>query len=143
CGVAFYVIQSAGALLAKERGEAFVPFVDLMDILALGTVADVVPLDINNRIIVNYGLKRIRHGLACPGIRALFEVSGKDVSEATTTDFGFAVAPRLNAAGRLDDMTVGIKCLLSTSFDEALEYATILNTMNEKRKEIGREMEKD
>jgi single-stranded-DNA-specific exonuclease len=143
CGVAFYLIQSVGEYKAKVEGYEFKPFIDLMDILALGTVADVVPLDLNNRVLVNYGLARIRRGQTCPGIRALFDVSNKDLASATTTDFGFAIAPRLNAAGRLDDMTIGIKCLLETDYSKALEYASILNSMNETRKEIGREMEKN
>ncbi len=84
-----------------------------MDLVALGTVADVVPLDTNNRILVHQGLQRIRSGKARPGIQALIDIANRKAEKLTAQDFGFALAPRLNAAGRLDDMGLGISCLIS------------------------------
>ena len=111
--------------------------------MALGTVADVVPLDRNNRILVAAGLARIRSGRARPGIEALFEVAGKDYRQATATDLGFIVGPRLNAAGRLDDMSIGIECLLAESSMEARERAETLHRLNRERRDIEQSMEHD
>lgn len=111
-----------------------------LDLVALGTVADVVPLDHNNRILVSQGLSRIRQGLARPGIQALVKISGRDISSLRENDLGFFVAPRLNAAGRLDDMSLGIDCLLQPSMDEAEKLAQYLDTLNTERKKIETEM---
>lgn len=111
-----------------------------LDLVALGTVADVVGLDQNNRIMVSQGLHRIRQGLARPGIQALLKVSGRDSSSIRETDLGFAVAPRLNAAGRLDDMSLGIECLLTESLEHALHLATELDSLNQERRRIELEM---
>lgn len=107
-----------------------------LDLVALGTVADVVKLDANNRWLVRQGLRLIRNGGARPGIKALFEVSGRDWTKASAQDFGFSLGPRINAAGRLEDMTYGIRCLLAETEEEALHYAYQLDDFNRRRKEI-------
>jgi single-stranded-DNA-specific exonuclease len=109
---------------------------ELLDLVALGTVADIVPLDKNNRILVQQGLQRIRAGQASVGIQALLEISGKSPQHIGATDIGFAIGPRLNAAGRLDDMALGIECLLSNDRVHALHIANELNELNEERKAI-------
>ena len=119
-GVMFYVLTALRAALRQrgwfdQEGIAEPNLGDALDLVALGTVADVVPLDRNNRILVAAGLARIRSGRARPGIEALFEVAGRDHRQATASDLGFIVGPRLNAAGRLDDMSIGIECLLAES----------------------------
>jgi single-stranded-DNA-specific exonuclease len=111
-----------------------------LDLVALGTVADLVPLDRNNRILVQQGLQRIRAGKCRPGIQALLEVAGRNISRVVASDFGFAVGPRLNAAGRLDDMSVGIECLMSESIDRARELAGQLDALNRERREIEADM---
>jgi single-stranded-DNA-specific exonuclease len=136
-GVAFYMV----AALAKALGEQAFKVADLLDLVALGTVADVVPLDHNNRILVSQGIKRIRAGRCVPGIRALLEAAGRRHEQLTAADLGFAVAPRLNAAGRLTDMSVGIACLLAEQPDEARRLAGLLNTLNEERREIEQRMQ--
>lgn len=112
----------------------------LLDLVALGTVADVVPLDENNRILVEAGLQRIRKNKACAGINALLTIAGKSIESCSSQDFGFIIGPRLNAAGRLDDMSIGIECLLSDDYEQALSYASTLNQMNQQRREIEGEM---
>jgi len=107
-----------------------------LDLLALATIADVVPLTYNNRIIVNQGLARMRAGHTRPGLSALFQVSKKDRTLASSQDMGFAIAPRLNAAGRLDDMTIGIECLLSKDMHDAYNLAEMLDEINRERREI-------
>ena len=139
-GVAFYVM----AALARELGESGTGGLrpaDLLDLVALGTVADVVPLDRNNRILVAQGLRRIRAGRCVAGIRALLESAGREPARLTAADLGFAVAPRLNAAGRLTDMTVGIACLLADEPGEASRLAGQLAALNEERREIERQMQ--
>jgi single-stranded-DNA-specific exonuclease len=144
-GVVFYVL----AALARELGEAGVldpgeaqkKVLDGLDLVALGTVADLVPLDFNNRVLVAEGLRRIRAGKARPGLEALFSAAGRDVSQASAADLGFAIAPRLNAAGRLDDMSVGINCLLAESRREALPLAGQLDRLNQDRRELQERME--
>ena len=138
-GVMFYVLMAVRAEL-RERG-AFdaksQPRLDgLLDLVALGTVADVVKLDDNNRILVAEGLKRMRAGQFQPGIAALFDVAGRAARQATTMDLGFAVGPRLNAAGRLADMALGIKTLLCDDPGQALEMARTLDQMNRERQKI-------
>ena len=147
-GVIFYVML---ALRNKLREENWFKNHDLpepnlgsvLDIIALGTVADVVPLDLNNRILVNQGLKRVRAGQACPGIKALIEVSRRNESSLVASDFGFCLGPRLNAAGRLEDMAIGINCLLSENLDEARALAAQLDALNSERKEIESQMQQD
>jgi len=138
-GVIFYLMLGVRAEL-RRRGH-FPPggeprLNELADLVALGTVADVVKLDSNNRILVTQGLQRIRAGRMQPGIRALFAVAGREPRNATTFDLGFALGPRINAAGRLADMGLGIRCLLTDDYDEALRLARELDTINRERREI-------
>lgn len=143
-GVIFYVMLALRAEL-RQRGlfdaNPEPKLTDLLDIVALGTVADLVKLDDNNRILVDQGLKRIRAGLACPGIQALLRIAGRDPKRASTYDLGFALGPRLNAAGRLEDMALGIECLLATDPKIAHEIATKLDAMNRSRREIEADMQ--
>jgi single-stranded-DNA-specific exonuclease len=113
----------------------------LLDIVALGTVADVVPLDQNNRILVYQGLRRIRAGQCVPGITALLEIAGRNQSRLVAADLGFAVGPRLNAAGRLDDMSLGINCLLTDDPTAARQMATVLSELNDERRMIEQDMQ--
>ncbi len=113
---------------------------DYLDLVALGTVADMVTLDRNNRILVAQGLARIRSGRTRPGIQALLEVAGKDPANLSSRDLGFSVAPRLNAAGRLDDMTLGIECLMTGDMDYARRLAGELDGINSKRREMQSDM---
>ncbi len=136
-GVAFYVVAALARALAQEDFRA----AELLDLVALGTVADVVPLDRNNRVLVAQGLRRIRAGRCVPGIRALLESAGRNVEGITAADLGFAVAPRLNAAGRLTDMSVGIACLLADEPAEARRLAGMLAQLNEERREIEQRMQ--
>ncbi|MDX1812733.1 MAG: single-stranded-DNA-specific exonuclease RecJ, partial [Gammaproteobacteria bacterium] len=145
-GVIFYVMLALRTYLRQqnwfETQELKEPnLASVLDIVALGTVADVVPLDQNNRILVNQGLKRIRAGHACPGISALLEIANRNPTSIVASDLGFALGPRLNAAGRLEDMSIGIQCLLSENIIEARQYAQQLNQLNEERKQIERDMQ--
>jgi single-stranded-DNA-specific exonuclease len=144
--VVFYILAALRTHLREinwfeSRGLAEPRLADLLDLVALGTVADVVPLDRNNRILVEQGLKRIRLGRCIPGIRALLKVAGRPYQKATAGDFGFAVGPRLNAAGRLTDMTLGIECLLCDDEEKALEMAASLDALNKERREIQQQMQ--
>ena len=148
-GVIFYVLI---ALRAELRARDYFsgclniaePKLDeLLDLVALGTVADVVALDHNNRILVSQGLKRIRAGKMSHGIRALFQTARCSAQKAQPFDFGYKIAPRINAAGRLDDMSIGIACLLSGSLNEAESMASELNELNQTRQEIEQEMLSD
>jgi single-stranded-DNA-specific exonuclease len=144
-GVIFYVMLALRRQLVKNNwfatmGLAEPNMAQFLDLVALGTIADVVPLDQNNRIMVNQGLARIRQGHCRPGIRALIEISGRDYSHLRESDLGFAVAPRLNAAGRLDDMSLGIECLLSDNLEKAKLLATHLDELNKERRIIEAEM---
>jgi single-stranded-DNA-specific exonuclease len=144
-GVMFYVLIALRAEL-KQRGllaEDKVHLGSLLDLVALGTVADLVRLDANNRILVRQGLKRIRQGQACPGILAILKLAGRDATQVNAQDLGFYVGPRLNAAGRLDDMTIGIRCLLAETPQEAMQYAQQLHVLNAERKQIEAEMQWD
>jgi len=138
-GVAFYVLLALRAEL-RERGDfsaAEQPRLDaLLDLVALGTVADVVRLDRNNRCLVAQGLKRIRAGRMQPGVAALFAAAGRDPRQASAGDFGFALGPRLNAAGRLADMTLGIECLLADDPAGAAELAGALDAINRERRTV-------
>ncbi len=145
-GVAFYVMLALRARL-REQGwfeQEGIPEPNLaqyLDLVALGTVADVVPLDRNNRILVQQGVQRMRAGHCAPGIRALLEVGGRSLSRMVAADLGFVVGPRLNAAGRLDDMSVGIECLLTDDAAAASQMAARLDTLNRERKEIESDMQ--
>jgi single-stranded-DNA-specific exonuclease len=136
-GVAFYL----AAALAKALGEERFRVADLLDLVALGTVADMVPLDRNNRILVSQGIKRIRAGRCVAGISALLESAARRQEMLTAADLGFAVAPRLNAAGRLTDMSVGIACLLTDQPEEAARLAGLLAKLNDERREIEQRMQ--
>ncbi|WP_373766998.1 single-stranded-DNA-specific exonuclease RecJ [Glaesserella sp.] len=141
-GVIFYVMM---ALRAKLRTENAFPqkepnIAELLDLVALGTVADVVPLDYNNRILVNQGLNRIRAGVCRVGIRALAEVSKRELSALQASDLGFAIAPRLNAAGRLENMSLGVELLICEEAERARQLALELDSLNQTRKEFEQEM---
>ena len=145
-GVIFYVmIALRRALLARDwfaRQQLSAPnLASLLDLVALGTVADVVPLERNNRTLVYQGLQRIRAGQARPGILALIEVAGRRREQLSASDLGFALAPRLNAAGRLEDMSIGIECLLSEDQAYAQELAHTLDDLNRERRNIEQEMQ--
>ena len=145
-GVMFYVLVALRSALRErgwfERGPAREPnLAELLDLVALGTVADVVALDRNNRILVAQGLARIRALRCRPGIRALMQVAGRDARRACAADLGFGVGPRLNAAGRLTDMSLGIDCLLATDTQAAMEMAERLDILNRERREIEQEMQ--
>ncbi|MBZ0105444.1 MAG: single-stranded-DNA-specific exonuclease RecJ [Sulfuricella denitrificans] len=138
-GVIFYVMLALRAELRQRNvfaGKLEPNLGSLLDLVALGTVADVVRLDNLNRILVSNGLRRIRSGKACAGIRALLKVSGRDARRASTWDMGFALGPRLNAAGRLEDMALGIECLLSDDPVHALDLAQKLDALNRERRAI-------
>ena len=138
-GVMFYLLVALRAELRKRgkfTNETQPKLENLLDLVALGTVADVAQLDRNNRILVSNGLKRIRAGISQPGMQALFQVATRDPRKANTFDLGFAIGPRLNAAGRLADMTLGIRLLLTDSADEALSLAQELDRINRERRVI-------
>lgn len=139
-GVAFYTMLALrNRLIANNWFSETNPVPNIaehLDLVALGTVADVVRLDYNNRILVDRGIKRIRNGNVCEGIKAILSIANRDSNKLQSTDLGFSVGPRLNAAGRLDDMTVGIKCLLSKDKEEALDLAKRLDSLNVERREI-------
>ena len=136
-GVLFYVLLALRRALAEEDDVAgAAPLADLLDLVAIGTVADLVPLDRVNRTLVEQGLRRIRAGRSRPGVLALIKVAGRDHESLSTTDIGFGIAPRLNAAGRLDDIAWGIRCLLSEDAFDAHELATALDTFNKERRQI-------
>ncbi len=136
-GVAFYLMAALGRRLEKEglKGAARVPS-RYLDLVALGTVADVVPLDHNNRILVDQGLRRIRAGQTVVGIEALLRQSGRQLARTTSADLGFVAGPRINAAGRLEDISIGIECLLTDDMNTALHHAAVLDRINGERREI-------
>lgn len=145
-GVIFYVmlalrnrLRELGRFDKKKEPN----MAEILDLVALGTVADVVPLEPNNRILVSHGLKRMTSGKVCHGIKALMAVAGKNIRNMGSSDLGFSIAPRLNAAGRLDDMTLGIRCLLSESYEEALDIANKLDSLNVERRSIEEGMQKE
>ena len=142
-GVMFYTLMALRALMRKRsafEGRSEPNLAELLDLVALGTVADVVRLDHNNRILVEQGIQRIRAGRACPGLAALLRVAGRDPSRATTYDLGFIAGPRVNAAGRLEDMTIGIACLIARDETTAMRLATELDRLNRERREIEADM---
>ncbi|MGH1485394.1 MAG: single-stranded-DNA-specific exonuclease RecJ [Cellvibrionaceae bacterium] len=147
-GVIFYLLSALRSELRTrgwfENSKIAEPnMADYLDLVALGTVADVVPLDRNNRILVHQGIQRVRAGKARPGILALLQVAGKKYQRLTSQDFGFIVGPRLNAAGRLDDISIGIQCLLTGDMDYALELASELDSLNRDRRAIESSMQKE
>ncbi|CAI1037230.1 single-stranded-DNA-specific exonuclease RecJ [Serratia quinivorans] len=145
-GVAFYLMLALRARLRdsgwfEQRALAMPNLAELLDLVALGTVADVVPLDANNRILVYQGLNRIRAGKCRPGIKALLEVANRDARQLAANDLGFALGPRLNAAGRLDDMSIGVALLLSDDIAQARMLANDLDALNLTRREIEQGMQ--
>ena len=145
-GVVFYILMAlrkqlrdAGWFEAKNLPEP--NLAGLLDIVALGTVADVVPLDHNNRILVEQGLRRMRAGKCQPGVLALIQQAGKDCAFLKASDLGFSIAPRLNAAGRLDDMSIGVECLLTDDPERARQLAVELDRMNLQRRQISQDMQ--
>ena len=147
-GVAFYLMLALKTHLQQqgwfESNNRAVPnLANLLDVVAVGTVADVVPLDVNNRVLVHQGIQRIRSGKCRPGINALIEISGRNKKALVASDLGFVLGPRLNAAGRLDDMTVGIQCLLTDNQSIARELAGRLDSLNRERREIEASMQQE
>ena len=147
-GVIFYVMLAVRAQLRRngwfsQNGFTEPNMSQYLDLVALGTVADVVPLDQNNRILVQQGMQRIRQGQACAGIQALLTVGKRNPLRLASSDLGFAVGPRLNAAGRMDDMSVGIECLLSDNFEQAMGLAAELDELNRERKHVEQSMQQD
>ena len=147
-GVAYYVLSAVRQVLHanghfETRGIAVPHLADWLDLVAIGTVADVVPLDRNNRILVHQGLRRMRAGTLRPGVQALLEVALRDATKLAAADLGFAIAPRLNAAGRLKDMGIGIRCLLAPDLAEARRHAGRLDELNARRREIEAGMNED
>jgi single-stranded-DNA-specific exonuclease len=145
-GVIFYVMTAVCRELQRrgwfeKKGIPVPNMTQFLDLVALGTVADVVPLDHNNRILVDQGLRRIRAGRCRPGIAALAEIGGRTLSKLVAADLGFAIGPRLNAAGRLEDMSIGIECLLTESPEEARTLALQLDELNQDRKQIEQQMQ--
>lgn len=145
CGVIFYTLLGLRARMIErglfQDGVNDAPKMNrLLDLVALGTVADVVPLDKNNRILVNAGLRLINSGMGRPGIKHILEQKKRTIGEINSMDFGFAVGPCINAAGRLDDMSIGIQCLLSEDDATARSYAITLAELNERRKSMTEEM---
>jgi single-stranded-DNA-specific exonuclease len=145
-GVMFYVLLATRALLRNQgafNGRDEPNLAGLVDLVALGTVADVVRLDQVNRIFVEQGLARIRAGRAQPGVLALFAVAGRDAQRATAFDLGFVAGPRLNAAGRLADMSLGIRCLLARTQEEAMALAGELDRLNRQRRDVEASMQEE
>lgn len=147
-GVAFYLMMALCVHMRKlnwfaEQGMQEPKLMELIDLVALGTVADVVPLDENNRILVHQGLQRIRAGKARPGIQALIEVAKRDARRLVASDFGFALGPRINAAGRLDDMSFGVELLMCNNIHAARRMANELDGLNQTRKEIEEGMKQE
>ncbi len=138
-GVAFYVL----AALCRRLGLPLARLTDFLDLVALGTVADVVPLDHNNRILVHQGLRRVRAGRAVPGIRALCALAERALIDLRAGDFGFAIAPRINAAGRMSDMSIGIECLVTDDEGRALELAERLDLLNKQRRVTEAKMQEE
>lgn len=144
CAVAFYIMSALRSELDKRGYFDTKPsMVEFLDLVALATIADLVPLDKNNRILVNQGVRRIRAGKARAGIQALIQIAKRDYATLKSSDLGFSVGPRLNAAGRLDDMSVGIECLLSHSPATAYSLAQELNNLNQERRNIEEGMQQE
>ncbi len=142
-GVVFYLMIALRAQLRARGTNAMPNLAELLDLVALGTVADVVPLDQNNRILVQHGLNRMRADRARPGLRALAQVAGRSPAQLTSSDLGFFLGPRLNAAGRLENMARGIECLLSEDDSAALTMARELDTLNRERRDLQTQMQEE
>jgi single-stranded-DNA-specific exonuclease len=147
-GVAFYLLMAIRGRMRdigrfEELGLAQPNLANLLDLVALGTVADVVMLDANNRVLVHQGLARIRAGVCRPGIQALIDVAGRQQATLAASDLGFALGPRLNAVGRLDDMTLGIHCLLTDDINQARMLASQMDSLNQERKAIEQSMQQE
>ncbi|MBT3619264.1 MAG: single-stranded-DNA-specific exonuclease RecJ [Porticoccaceae bacterium] len=147
-GVAFYLLSGLRKTLRDigwftDNGMEEPNMAAWLDLVALGTVADVVPLDQVNRALVHQGLMRIRSGRCRPGIQALLRIAGKNPKRLVATDLGFAIGPRLNAAGRLDDISLGIQCLLTDDLNEAMQTAESLDQLNKDRRSIEQSMQKE
>ena len=143
-GVMFYVLMALRAELRSRghfNGATEPNLASLLDIVALGTVADVVKLDDNNRRFVDQGVRRIRAGQACAGIKALYRIAGREPRKASTYDLGFVLGPRLNAAGRLEDMSLGIECLITDDESKAAKLAQQLDALNKERRELQADMQ--
>ncbi|HAC34233.1 MAG TPA: single-stranded-DNA-specific exonuclease RecJ [Gammaproteobacteria bacterium] len=140
-GVAYYLLLALRSRFQSLGRDELPNMAQWLDLVALGTVADMAQLDHNNRILVSQGLARIRAGRAQPGVLALIKIGGRDYRTLIAADLGFAVGPRLNAAGRLDDMATGIECLLATTETSAQQLATALDSLNRERREIENEMQ--
>lgn len=141
-GVAFYVLASL-MRLRKQQGKSITSVTQYLDLVALGTYADVATLDYNNRILIQTGLKQIQAGHCRAGILALLDVAGRDFSALTAQDLGFVLGPRLNAAGRMDSMRIGIDCLLSENFSQAYTLARQLQQLNLDRRQVETEMKEE
>jgi single-stranded-DNA-specific exonuclease len=137
-GVAFYLLAALGKALGQPR-----TVLECLDLVALGTVADLVKLDRSNRILVSQGLRRIRAGRCRPGLKALVEVAGSRLADVTAATLGYHIGPRLNAAGRLDDMSVGVRCLVTDDEAEARELAARLDTLNRERRGLEARMKEE
>ena len=146
-GVAYYVLGAVRAQLRADNwfseGREEPNLANYLDLVALGTVADVVPLDANNRVLVHQGVERMRAGRCVPGIRALAEIGKRALPNLKAQDLGFAIGPRLNAAGRLEDMSIGIKCLLANDLASARRYAKALDELNRARRQLEQDMVED
>lgn len=140
-GVLFYLLLALRAA-AKEANEptSAADLATLLDLVAVGTVADMVRLDVANRALIGAGLRRLRKGQGCAGLRALLEVAGRDATRLTTSDIGYAIAPRINAVGRLEDMRLGIECLLADDFDVCRAQAEALDAINRERRLMQKSM---
>jgi single-stranded-DNA-specific exonuclease len=141
-GVMFYVLLALRKHLRGQGrfGNGEPDLSQLLDLVAVGTVADLVPLDVNNRALVIAGLRRLREGRACPGLRAIIEVAQRDTTRLSATDIGYAIAPRINAAGRLEDMSLGIECLVTDDPVQARDIAATLNEINGERRAVQQQM---
>ncbi len=147
-GVIFYTLLAVRSALRdsgyfEQQRMPDPKLVNLLDLVALGTVADLVPLDHNNRILVSQGIKRIRGGACCEGIKALLQIAGKSMKTLTPSDMGFGIAPRLNAAGRMNDISVGIQCLLTDDAMQAKQLAETLDALNCERREVEAQMREE
>ena len=139
-GVAFYVLASLSTQ-RKKQGKSFCNMLDYLDLVALGTYADVASLDYNNRILVDCGVKRIQQGACCFGIQAILATAKKQLAQVTAQDLGFVIGPRLNAAGRMDSMKIGIECLLAQDYAKAYDLAMQLNQLNLERRQVEQQMQ--
>ncbi|AGF48306.1 single-stranded-DNA-specific exonuclease [Candidatus Kinetoplastibacterium oncopeltii TCC290E] len=145
-GVIFYLMIAVRAEMRRRKiycNNTGPKLNELVDLVALGTIADLVKLDANNRLIVTQGLNRIRNGYTKPGIKALFKIANRQINKADSCDLGFYIAPRLNAAGRLSDMSLGILCLITDEYDEALQIAMELDNINKYRRSIENKMNEE